>query len=79
MKTLKQHLVTVTISDSQRFDLGYKIARLWDKQKRGEKTYTIEDEFKVRQYPVPFLHSDEVSDLIIKFLNDEFDKLSNSF
>jgi len=79
MKTLKQHLHLITISESLRFDLGWRVARLWDKQKRGKKTYTIESDFKVRLYPLEFLEQEEVTDLILEYINLEFERLSNTF
>ena len=81
MTTLKKYLNEnkLSISDAQRFDLGYKVARLWDKKRKGEKSHTIEDEFKVRLYPVKFLNSKSCSKLILDYLSDEFDNLSNTF
>lgn len=86
MITLKKHLEenNLIISDAQRFDLGYKLAREWDRQKRGEKTYTLENDFKVRTYPKNFLYSKKATKLILDYLlhdssNPEFDNLSNIF
>ena len=81
MVTLKKFLNEnkVTISNPQRFDLGYKIARIWDSKKMGIKSHAIENDFKVRVYPIEFLESKTVSKKIVKYLNNEFDNLSNSF
>lgn len=81
MTTLKEHLKDnkLSISDAQRFDLGYKLARLWDKENQGLKTHTIEDEFKVRNYPLSFINSESVSKLILDYLSDGFDELCNTF
>jgi len=81
MITLKAYLNEnkLSISDAQRFDLGYKVARLWDKQKRGKKTYIIEDDFKVRNYPLNFINSESCNNLILGYINDEFDIISNLF
>jgi len=69
----------ITISEPQRFDLGYKIARIWDSKQMGLKTYKIENDFKVRSYPIEFLESKTVTKKIVKYLSNEFDNLSNSF
>lgn len=70
MKTLKEFLEQneLNISHAQRFDLGYKVARLWDKQKRGKKIYKLEDEFNVRVYPNEFLVHEETITLIVGYI-----------
>ena len=81
MITLKEHLENsfISVSEAQRFDLGYKIARIWDSQKKGAKTYKNENDFNVRTYPKEFLYSKSVTKYIVKYCVNEFDKLSNTF
>ena len=81
MTTLKKYLIEskLSVTDAQRFDLGYKVARLWDKELQGSKSRVKEDGFIVRNYPITFLNSESCTKLILNYMVDDFESLSNLF
>ena len=68
--TLKKYLEYLGLSTTNelRYDLGYKLARIFDSKRLGEKERIEEDGLEVRIYDITFFDYKSVQKTILKSL-----------